>query len=117
MQNVGMEVDANQKSKVRQLRQSKCASSPIRIEHGTKEKLALLLKRANKQKLGRRIKSADLIRFSLDLLTDAHLEVICNQVLTNKDRMELLYRNVSKERRGITRDEFFGLLLDGKVAF
>jgi hypothetical protein len=115
MQNVEMKVDANEKSKVKHLRLPKCASSPIRVDAGAREKLTLLLKRANKQKLGRRIKAGDLIRFSLELLTDAHLEAIRNQVLTNIDRMELLYRNVSKERRGITRDEFFGLLLDGKV--
>jgi len=74
-----------------------------------------LLRRANKQKLGRKVKTDDLICFCLNLLTDEHLEQICNTTLTNRDRMELLFRRVAKERKGLTRDEFFGLLIDGKV--
>jgi len=48
-------------------------------------------------------------------LNEAYLEQICDKVLTNKDRLELLFRKVAKEKRGITRDEFFGMLIDGKV--
>jgi len=33
----------------------------------------------------------------------------------NKDRLELLFQKFSKERRGATREEFFGMLLGGKV--
>ena len=102
-------------SKVKQKLGSNGASSPIRVKQNTKAKLNELLQRANKQKLGRKVKTDDLICFGLDLLTDAHLEQICNKALTNKDRLELLFRKVAKEKRGITRDEFVGLLIDGKV--
>ena len=85
-----------------------------RFEYG-RVKMDELLKRANKHKLGRKVKTDDLICFSLGLLTDEHLEQICNKTLTNKDRLELLFRRVAKERKGLTRDEFFGLLIDGKV--
>jgi len=74
-----------------------------------------LLRRANKNKLGRKVKTDDLICFSLELVTDEHLTQICDKTLTNKDRLEILFRKASKDRKGLTRDEFFGLLLDGKV--
>ena len=90
-------------------------AAPIRIRQSTRVKMDELLKRANKHKLGRKVKTDDLICFSLGLLTDEHLEQICNKTLTNKDRLELLFRRVAKERKGLTRDEFFSLLIDGKV--
>ena len=90
-------------------------SSPIRVKQSTRSKLDELLRRANKQKLGRKVKTDDLICFSLGLLNEAHLDQICDKALTNKDRLELLFKKVAKEKRGITRDEFFGMLIDGKV--
>lgn len=93
------------------------ASSPIRVKQSTKAKLDDFVQRANKQRVGRKIKPDDVICFSLDLLEDNHVDQICNKSLTNKDRMEMLYTKVSREKRGISRDEFFGLLLDGKLSF
>jgi len=91
------------------------ASAPVRVRHETKAKLEQLLRRANKERLGRRVKPDDLIGFGLSLITDAHLATICDGTLSNKDRMELLYRRMSKERRGLTKEEFFGLLLGGNL--
>ena len=103
------------KFKTKQKTKADIAASPIRVRQSTRVKMEELLKRANKHKLGRKVKTDDLICFSLGLLTDEHLEQICNKTLTNKDRLELLFRRVAKERKGLTRDEFFGLLIDGKV--
>jgi len=86
------------------------------VRHETKAKLEQLLRRANKERLGRRVKPDDLIGFALSLITDAHLTTICDGTLSNKDRLELLYRRMSKERRGLTKEEFFGLLLGGNLA-
>jgi hypothetical protein len=93
-----------------------CASSPIRVRQSTKAKLDDFVRRANKQRVGRKIKPDDVICFSLDLLDDKHVDQICNKSLTNKDRMEMLFRKVAKEKRGISRDDFFGMLLDGKLS-
>ncbi len=101
--------------KMKQKPRVDCAASPIRVRQGTRSQLDDLLRRANKQKLGRKVKTDDLICFSLGLLTEDHLDEICNKTLTNKDRLELLFRRVAKERKGLSRDEFFGLLIDGKV--
>ena len=102
-------------SKPKQKPKADRVSAPIRVKQSTRNKLDDLLRRANKQKLGRKVKTDDLICFSLGLLNETHLEQICDKALTNKDRLELLFRKVAKEKRGITRDEFFGLLIDGKV--
>jgi hypothetical protein len=91
-------------------------TTPVRIARKTKERLEQLLRQVNKDRIGRRIKIEDVLRFSLDLLTDDHIREICHRSLSNKDRMELLYRKLSKEQPGITRDEFFGMLLDGRAS-
>ncbi len=102
-------------SKPKQKPNADGVSSPIRVKQSTRSKLDELLRRANKQKLGRKVKTDDLICFSLELLNEAHLEQICDKALTNKDRLELLFRKVAKEKRGITSNDFFGMLIDGKV--
>ena len=101
---------------MQQKRGASASSAPIRIRHKTKTKMEQLLRQANKDRMGRRVKADDLISFSLGLVTDAHVGEICNMTLSNKDRLELMFRKVSKERRGISREEFFGLLLEGKIA-
>ena len=45
--------------------------------------------------------------------TKAKLEQLLKQA--NKDRMELMFQSFVKERRGATREEFFGALLEGKL--
>ncbi|MEI8028019.1 MAG: hypothetical protein WCI18_16840 [Pseudomonadota bacterium] len=87
----------------------------MRIRYKTKAKLEQLIRQANKERLGKKVKVDDLIMFALGLIDDQHLADICSKTLSNKDRMELLYRKLAKEKRGITREEFLGMLLDGKV--
>ncbi len=115
-----MSADSNQemiktKSVMRSKSTNKSSSMAIRIRQKTKSKLAQLLQQANKERIGRRVKVDDLILFALGLITDHHLIEICDKTLSNKDRLELLYRKLSKEKHGITREEFFGILLDGKA--
>jgi mevalonate kinase len=99
----------------RQKATDEVTSVAVRIRCKTKSKLEHLLRKANKDRLGKKVKIDDLILFALGLITETHLEDICSKTLSNKDRMELLYRKLSKEKRGITRDDFFGMLLDGKI--
>lgn len=115
-----MYADANEevnKSKkvVRHKPTSDVTSVAVRIRDKTKARLEQLLKQANKDRLGKKVKVDDLITFALGLITDEHLAEICSRTLSNKDRLEILYRKLSKEKRGMTRDEFFGMLLDGKT--
>ena len=115
-----MYTEANQeviktKDGMRQKSADEATSSAVRIRHKTKVKLEQLLRQANKERLGKKVKVDDLLLFALGLITDQHLAEVCNKTLSNKDRMELLYRKLSREKRGITRDEVLGALLDGKV--
>lgn len=109
--------DLKRGTKVKQSGTTQGSTCPVRLKRGTKAKLDDFLRRANKKEAGKRIKPDDLVGFSLDLLTDDHLDQICDRSLTNKDRLEMLFKKVAKERRGTTRDEFLGMLLDGKVSF
>lgn len=92
---------------------AKVASTPIRIRTATKLLLEQLLQQANKHRRGRRVKADDLMSYALGLLTEQHIATICEGTLTNKDRLELLFSKVSKEQRGLSRDEFLGMLLAG----
>ena len=105
----------NGETKSKQRSVTKLSSAAIRISHKSRMKLEQLLLQSNKDRFGRKVKADDLISFSLELLTDEHLAEIRNKLLSYKDRLELLFRRVSKERKGLTRDDFFGMLLDGKV--
>jgi len=115
-----MYAEANQeviksKSASRQKPEDETTSVEVRVRHKTKSKLEQLLRQANKDRLWKKVKVDDLVLFALGLISDQHLAEICSKSLSNKDRMELLYRKLAKEKRGITRDEFVGMLLDGKV--
>ena len=115
-----MYAEANQevtktKSGLRQKPAEEATSAAVRIRYKTKAKLEQLLRQANKERFGKKVKVDDLVMFALGLINDQHLAHICSKTLSNKDRMELLYRKLAKEKRGITRDDFVGMLLDGKV--
>lgn len=101
-------------SKAPQKRKETATSAPIRVRQKSKVKLEQLLKQANKDRMGRKIKADDLIWCGLNLINDKHISEIRDNALSNKDRMELLFQRFTKERRGATREEFLGMLLDGK---
>lgn len=101
---------------VMQKRGATVTSAPVRIDQKTKAKLEQLLRQANKDRVGRKIKADDLIALSLGLVTDEHIAEICDRTRSNKDRMELLYQKLSKEKRGLSREEFLGMLLDGTLS-
>jgi hypothetical protein len=106
---------ANGESQMMQKRKHTAPSAPIRVKQRTKAKLEQLLKQANKDRVGRSIKADDLIWCGLALINDAHIAEIRDKVLSNKDRMELMFQSFVKERRGATREEFLGALLAGNL--
>ena len=95
--------------------QARSDSSPIRIKSKTRSMLDDLLKRANKNHVGRKVKADDVICYALSLVSDDNLAEISHSALTNKDRLELLYLQAKGKHRGLTRDQFYGLLMDGKL--
>lgn len=90
-------------------------SSPIRIKTKTKSVLDDLLKKVNKNHVGKKVKADDVICYALNLVNNDHLAEISNAALTNKDRLEFLFSQAKKQHRNLTRDEFYGLLMDGRL--
>lgn len=101
--------------KTKQKQKAESVAVPIRIRQKTKARLEQLLRQTNKDRSGRKVKADDLICFSLELLTEQHLIEIGDSLLSNKDRLELLFQQFVKGRRGATRDDFLGELLKGKL--
>ena len=107
---------ANGEGKTKQTRRAEATVMPIRIRKKTKSKLELLLRQTNKDRPGRKVKADDLICFSLNLLTEQHLAEICDKMLSNRDRMEILFQQFLKGRRGATREDFLGELIKGRLS-
>jgi hypothetical protein len=106
-------VAMNGEAKINRVKGS--SSSPIRLQKQAKEKLDSLLTRANKNRIGKKIRANDLIGYSLDLLTEEHLKDLVARRLTNKERLEILNKKLSRTQRGLTREDFLGILLEGKT--
>ncbi|MCB0362579.1 MAG: hypothetical protein KDD35_07650 [Bdellovibrionales bacterium] len=106
---------AKKTSRMSRSHTSNVSSSPVRIKQNTKARLNDLLSLLNKHSFGRKLKPDDVIHYALGLVNETHVEEICESVLTNKDRLERLFRATKKEHRNLTKDQFYGLLMDGKV--
>ena len=91
----------------------KCASMPIRIRAETKQKLDHLLALANKKKFGKKVKPNDLICYALDRINDGDIAQICENSLSNKDRLDLFFEQTKRSNRSLTREQFYGMLIEG----
>jgi hypothetical protein len=91
-------------------------SSPIRLQKLAKVKLYTLIGGLNRNRVGRKIRADDLIGYSLDLLTEDHLKDLVPRLLTNKERIKILYKQLSKTKRGLSHDDFLGMFLNGKIS-
>ncbi|MCX6123375.1 MAG: hypothetical protein NTV34_01290 [Proteobacteria bacterium] len=74
---------ADGESKMMQKRKGAATSAPIRVRQKSKVKLKQLLKQANKDRMGRKIKADDLIWCGLNLIKDNHIADICDGALSN----------------------------------
>jgi hypothetical protein len=93
------------------------ADSPvaIRVSAATKARLDALLSKVNDKEHGRRVKADTLMAFALDLVSDAHLQSLRDASLSNMDRLEILFQQHRKKRKALTKDQFVGLLISGKL--
>lgn len=90
-------------------------TAAIRVGAATKAKIDKILAAANNKDLGRRVKTDAVISFALDLMNDSHIQTIRDASLTNMDRMELLFQQTKRRRKGLTKDEFIGMLMSGQI--
>ena len=87
----------------------------IRVQQSTKDKIDKILAVSNEKEFGRRVKADDLISFALDLVTDAHIQSLRDASLSNADRLEILFQQHRRKRKTLTKDQFIGLLISGKL--
>ena len=104
-----------QKSKSVNVTAKKPSSVPVRVSLDTKKRITSLLSRINKERIGKKVKPSELIDHALQLLTETQLKEIGEKSLSNRDRMELLFKQATKSKRNLSRDEFLGLLIEGKL--
>ena len=87
----------------------------IRVKKETKKKIQSLLLAINKKDFGRKVKSDDLIGVALNLLTKEHQTKLQESSFTNKDRLEMQFKEYQLSNGKVSKDEFIGLLLSGKI--
>ena len=92
------------------------ALSPIRVKRTTFEKMTNLLLQVNKKDFGRRLRSDDLVCFALALVSEAHIKELQDMSLSNHDRFEAMYKEHIAKKGVMSKDAFFGLLLNKRAS-
>ena len=96
-------------------RQAKSGSSAIRLKQQTRDDLDLVLTKVNTKELGKKLHPDDVIDYALKLVKDEHISRIRDSSLSNEDRLEIIFRQHQRKKRSLTKDDFVGMLLDGKL--
>lgn len=91
----------------------KVNTESIRIKRETKKRIQAELAGINKKDFGKKVQADALISLALSLVTPEHLRALRDSSLSNRDRLEQRYHEYCKNVRKVTRDEFFGVLLEG----
>ena len=108
-------METKQESKVNKTKAAAVSTAPIRVKRETKRRLLAELAKVNKKDFGKKVRVDDLLCVLLPLLNDAHIKSLQENAMTNADRIELKFRDYSKAHPGISKDEFLGALLSGKI--
>ena len=94
----------------------KAKTAGLRVLRETKKRVLGDLVNLNKKDFGHRITTDDYISLAISLVKPADLEQLKNQSISNGDRIEIAFQDYCKAVGKIEKDEFLGLLLDGKIS-
>ncbi len=83
----------------------------VRVRRETKKKILTDLAQLNKKDFGRKLTVDDYVQLAISLIRPELLEQLKEQSLSNRDRMELKYKEYCSKHGKISKDEFIGLLL------
>ena len=83
----------------------------VRVRRETKKKILTDLAQLNKKDFGRKLTVDDYVQLAISLIRPELLEQLKEQSLSNRDRMELKYKEYCSKNGKISKDEFIGLLL------
>ena len=86
-------------------------SVPIRVTKSTARLLRSLLSKCNKKSHGRRVKADDIIKRSLELLNDSHLEEIKESTFSSQDKLEIEFKKYCQLHGPTSKEKFLSLLL------
>ena len=89
--------------------------SVLRLSKDASEALQKLTERVNKKDFGKRVRADQLVRLGLSLIRAEHLQELQQLSMSNGDRLEALFRTYAEKKKSMTKDEFLGLLLQGKL--
>ena len=93
-------------------RKTPSSTDSIRIKRTTKKDIVDLVKQLNKEKsVGRSIQPYQVVELAFSLIEPKHLEQLKEQSLTNEDRLEQNYQNYIRQYGPISKDEYFGIIL------
>jgi len=91
----------------------------VRVRRETKKRILTDLATLNKKDFGRKVTVDDYVQLAISLIKPEYLEQLKEQSLSNKDRMELKYKEYCAAHGKVSKDEFIGILLshgkDGKA--
>lgn len=87
----------------------------VRVKTETRDRVLAVVDRLNKKELGRKVIPNDVIGIALTLLKPEHYEEIQDSTLSNFDRFDREYQAYVGQHGPITKDEYFGKILNGKI--
>lgn len=96
-------------------RTTKRYATTLRLNKATAGVLHAVLAKANKKDGGKRIRAEQAIALGLSLIGPEHIEKLQQSSLSNADRFEALFKQHAARNRDLTKDQFIGMLIDGKV--
>lgn len=88
----------------------------LRLNKSTAESLRRLVEKANKKEYGKRIRADQIVNTALALVRPEHLIDLQQSSMSNADRIEALFKVQVEKKKSLTKDEFYGLLLAGKLS-
>ena len=105
-----------QKKKLPKVASKNDPMKPVRLQLSTLKKLTKILEIVNKKDFGKKVRPDALVELALSLVGVKEIEILRHSSMTNADRLEEAYRAYAAKADGISKDEFLGLLLAGKVS-
>jgi len=88
----------------------------FRISKETGKKVLGLLSKINKKDFGKKVKMDHLILELLSFASDAVVEKLRQNSLTNHDKLEMKFKEYASKKPGMSKDEFVGLIPEGKLS-
>jgi len=92
----------------------KVQTEGIRVHRNTKKAIYSDLAKINKKDFGRKVRVDAYIKLAISKLTQDDFKKLQDDSLTQADRLEMQYREYVKRHGQVTKDQFLGIVLDGK---